>query len=155
MQPANENVDRLARIVDNRSASRNQDVGLPLRDLAQALNDVARAGGPAMVTIFLDLRNRVLQAEQVEDSTVSIDQVANAGDSLAIDFNQVRYRAPRVPRGFDHLNREILPDNRIAVTDGPGEQDRIRENAAGLIGVIVEAGSAVAFPKLRDIGEQG
>src|SRR5207248_1169242 len=130
LQPAGERVDRLARIVDNRTARWDQDIRLPLRDLAQALNDVARAGSPAVVTIFLDLRNRVLETEQVEDSTVSIDQVANAGDSVAVDCNEVRYRAPGVAGGFDHLNREILPDNRIAVTDGPGEQDRIRENAA-------------------------
>src|SRR5437667_10017206 len=77
LQPAGERVDRLARIVDNRTARWDQDIRLPLRDLAQALNDVARAGSPAVVTIFLDLRNRVLETEQVEDSTVSIDQVAN------------------------------------------------------------------------------
>ena len=42
------------------------DVRLPLRDLAQALDDVAYARGPAVATILPHLWNRVLQAEEVE-----------------------------------------------------------------------------------------
>ena len=63
LEPPNEGVDRVFRIVNHRSAHRNQNVRLPLQHLAQALDDVSRARRLAVVTVLLHFRNRILQAE--------------------------------------------------------------------------------------------
>jgi hypothetical protein len=76
----------LARIADYRPARGNQDVRLALRDLAKALDDLARARGPAMVTILLHLGNRVLEAEQIKNLAAAVNQVAHACDALAVDL---------------------------------------------------------------------
>src|SRR5207245_2768296 len=95
LQPADKRVDRFARIADNRAARGNQDVRLPLPDLAEALDDVARACGPAMVTILLHLGDGVLEAEQIKKLAAAVNQVTHACDALAVDLDEIRHRAPR------------------------------------------------------------
>ena len=93
---------------------------------------------------------RVLQAEQIEELAVAINQIAGAGDALAVGLDQVRDGAARIPGRFEHLDAL----DGIAAAHGAGDGQRLGQNAAGLIGVIVEALGAILLPEIRHAREQ-
>src|SRR5262249_16187510 len=53
-----------------------------------------------------------------------------------------------------HADRKASPDDRFTAANSPRQRDGLGENAAGLVGVIVEARGPVALPKRPNAVEQ-
>src|SRR5881394_1696680 len=108
--------NRAIGVADHRTARGDEEIRFPRRDLPQTRHYVARARGVAVIAILLRLRDSVLQAEQIEDAAIAVDEIAGAGDALTIGLDQIRDSAARVARRFHHLNAV----DRVAIADRAG-----------------------------------
>ena len=123
--------------------------GFQAATLRRLATTIARAGRVAVIAVLFGLGS-VLQAVEIEEASVAIDEITRAGNALAADSNQVGDGAARISGRFENLDAL----DGVAAAHGAGDRDRLGKNAAGLVGVIVEARRAVAVPELRDAGEQ-
>ena len=57
-----------------------------------------------MIAVLFGLGHGVLQAEQIQDLPVAIDQVADTRNALPVGDEQVRDGAPRVARSIADLD---------------------------------------------------
>lgn len=140
------------RIANHGPARRYQYVRLPLRDLPQARNYVSGAGCIAVIAIFFGLGNGILQAEEIEDAAIAVNEIAYASNAFPVRSEEIGDGAARVAGRVTNFNIEIVPRNVIPAVHTSARTNRRHQNPRTLIRVVVEL--RVLRPECRDASEQ-
>jgi hypothetical protein len=154
LQSLDQPVDRSLRVGDRRPARGKQDVGLLLRDRAQAGDEVSGPRGVSVVSPRLGLRDGVLQAVKVEEFSVAVDEVACAGDALARRLEQVGYGPLRVTGCRQDADANTAGVEGIAARDGSLDPQGRRRQLGGLLPIIVEAPGFELLPERSGRGKE-
>src|SRR5262249_703418 len=142
------------RVSDDGSARGQQHVRLARRDLAQASDEFTRPGRVSVISARLRLRNGILQAGEIEQLAIAVDQIACAGDALPTELKPVRYGSARVTRRSDDFHSNALEIQHLAFVHRSRDSHRLPKDLRVHLGIIVEPPGFVRSPELGGTFEQ-
>jgi len=147
----NQPVDCRSRLLDDRAASGDEDVRLLLGHLSQTDDEIADPACVSVVTADVSLRHGVLEAVEVQDSPVAVDQIAHEPVLESIDLDEIRDRPSRVARRVQDAHYEIPPGDPFASARFAIHPDGRDEHAGALLRVIVEPLVPEGRPEVLDL----
>ena len=103
------------------AAGGNEDVWFFCRDVAEALDQLAHAPGPSVITADIRFCDGVLETVQIEQLPVAINQVADESIIDAADLRQIRYRTTGISGRVNHFELDPAYVQRLSTLHGSSD----------------------------------